>query len=99
MEKLNVTIGETHLLGQQAKYIVETIGRIRREHFIKGKTIREIARDLKVSRNTVRKDLFNDEVFVFTPKGEVKAFTRGATPLDFAYSVHTDSSSRWKYLA
>jgi len=30
---------------------VETIGRIRREHFIKGKTIREIARDLKVSRN------------------------------------------------
>ena len=36
---------------------VETIGRIRREHFIKGKTIREIARDLKVSRNTVRKVL------------------------------------------
>jgi DNA-binding transcriptional regulator YhcF (GntR family) len=33
----------------------ETIGRIRREHFIKGKTIRETARDLKVSRNTVRK--------------------------------------------
>jgi hypothetical protein len=36
---------------------VETIGRIRREHFIKGKTIKEIARDLKVSRNTVRKVL------------------------------------------
>ena len=35
--------------------IVETIARIRREHFIKGKTIKEIARDLKVSRNTVRK--------------------------------------------
>ena len=34
--------------------IVETIARIRREHFIKGKTIKEIARDLKVSRNTVR---------------------------------------------
>jgi len=32
---------------------VETIGRIRREHFIKGKAIKEIARDLKVSRNTV----------------------------------------------
>src|ERR687887_385926 len=40
---------------------VETIGRIRREHFIKGKTIREIARDLKVSRNTVRKVLRSDE--------------------------------------
>src|SRR5579863_3334578 len=37
--------------------IVETIGRIRREHFIKGKTIKEIARDLKVSRNTVRRVL------------------------------------------
>src|SRR5712675_1751913 len=37
--------------------IVETIARIRREHFIKGKTIREIARDLKVSRNTVRRVL------------------------------------------
>src|SRR5260221_12471616 len=37
--------------------IVETIARIRREHFIKGKTIKEIARDLKVSLNTVRKGL------------------------------------------
>src|SRR3979411_1162507 len=37
--------------------IGETIARIRREHFIKGKTIKEIARDLKVSRNTVRKVL------------------------------------------
>jgi transposase len=36
---------------------VETIGRIRREHFLKGKTIKKIARDLKVSRNTVRKVL------------------------------------------
>ncbi len=38
----------------------------------------------------VKVDLFADEVYVFTPKGEVKAFPRGATPLDFAYSVHTD---------
>ena len=36
---------------------VETIGRIRCEHFLKGKTIKEIARDLKVSRNTVRRVL------------------------------------------
>jgi transposase len=41
--------------------IVETIARIRREHFIKGKPIREIARDLKVSRNTVRKVLRSGE--------------------------------------
>lgn len=40
---------------------VETIGRIRRERFLKGKTIKEIARDLKVSRNTVRKVLRSGE--------------------------------------
>ena len=37
--------------------VVETIGRIRREHFVKGKPIKEIMRELKVSRNTVRKVL------------------------------------------
>jgi transposase len=37
--------------------VVETIGRIRREHLVKGKSIKEIARDLKISRNTVRKVL------------------------------------------
>ena len=37
--------------------VVETIARIRREHFVKGKTIKEIARDLGVSRNTVRRVL------------------------------------------
>src|SRR5262249_56250757 len=41
--------------------IVETIARIRREHFVKGKTIKEIARDLGVSRNTVRKVLRSGE--------------------------------------
>jgi len=35
--------------------IVETIGRIRREHFVRGKSIREIARELKLSRNKVHK--------------------------------------------
>ncbi|MDQ5986921.1 MAG: GTP pyrophosphokinase [Syntrophus sp. SKADARSKE-3] len=34
--------------------------------------------------------LFPDEVYVFTPGGDVKSFPRGATPIDFAYSVHTD---------
>ena len=41
--------------------IVETIGRIRREHLVKGKSIKEIARDLKISRNTVRKVLRSGE--------------------------------------
>ena len=44
--------------------VVETIGRIRREHLVKGKSIKEIARDLKVSRNTVRKVLRSGETSV-----------------------------------
>jgi GTP pyrophosphokinase len=39
---------------------------------------------------TVRTDLFPDEVYVFTPKGDVKEFPVGTTPIDFAYSIHTD---------
>jgi guanosine-3',5'-bis(diphosphate) 3'-pyrophosphohydrolase len=39
-------------------------------------------------------DLFEDEVFVFTPKGEVKRIAAGATPLDFAYEIHTDVGHR-----
>jgi len=43
---------------------------------------------------TLKVDLFEDEVFVFTPKGEVKSLAAGATPLDFAYEVHTDVGHR-----
>ena len=39
---------------------------------------------------TVKVDLFPTEVYVFTPNGEVKEFPTGATPVDFAYSIHTD---------
>ena len=38
---------------------------------------------------SVKTDLFNDQVFVFTPKGEIKPLPAGATPLDFAYRIHT----------
>jgi GTP diphosphokinase / guanosine-3',5'-bis(diphosphate) 3'-diphosphatase len=43
---------------------------------------------------TLRTDLFQDEVYVFTPKGEVKVLPAGATPIDFAYAVHTDVGHR-----
>jgi predicted transcriptional regulator len=45
--------------------VVETMGRIRREHLVKGKSIKEIARDLKISRNTVRKILRSGETSFF----------------------------------
>ena len=42
----------------------------------------------------IKVDLFPDEVYVFTPKGVIMALARGATAVDFAYSVHTDIGNR-----
>ncbi len=47
-------------------------------------------KDPREFMDTVHLDLFPDEVYVFTPKGDVKALPEGATPIDFAYAVHTD---------
>jgi guanosine-3',5'-bis(diphosphate) 3'-pyrophosphohydrolase len=46
-------------------------------------------RDPREFLETVKIDLFPDEVYVFTPKGDVKQFPVGSTPVDFAYSIHT----------
>ena len=57
----------------------------------------EWQRDLKDSGEfleTIKVDLFPEEVFVFTPKGAVRVFPKGATPVDFAYSVHTQVGHR-----
>jgi GTP pyrophosphokinase len=43
---------------------------------------------------SVRMNLFPDDVYVFTPTGEVKAFPKGATPVDFAYSIHSEVGER-----
>jgi GTP pyrophosphokinase len=50
--------------------------------------------DPKEFMENLKVDLFEDEIFVFTPKGEVKSLTAGATPLDFAYEVHTEIGHR-----
>src|SRR6476619_3694373 len=47
-------------------------------------------RDPQEFINNLKIDLYPEEVYTFTPKGLVKAFPRGATPIDFAYSIHTD---------
>lgn len=47
-------------------------------------------KDPKEFMETLRIDLMENEVYIFTPKGKVLSFPRGATPLDFAYMVHTD---------
>src|SRR6266404_9143111 len=76
--------------------IVETVARIRREHFIKGKTIKEIARDLKVSRNTVRKVLRSGET-AFEYEREVQPrpkLERWAADLDGLLASNVAKSAR-----
>ena len=63
------------------------------EQFAWLRQLLEWQQDLKDPReflDTVKIDLFPEEVYVFTPKGAVKQFPLGATPVDFAYSVHTE---------
>jgi GTP pyrophosphokinase len=53
----------------------------------------EVQQELKNPREFMthlKMALFPDEVYVFTPRGDVKSFPKGATPIDFAYSIHTD---------
>ena len=48
------------------------------------------ARDPGEFIESLKLDLYREEVYTFTPRGEVKALPRGATPVDFAYAIHTD---------
>ena len=52
--------------------------------------IQSESRDSKEFLEHIKGDLFPDEIYVFTPKGKIMALPRGATAVDFAYTVHTD---------
>ncbi len=56
--------------------------------------IQQEIKDPKEFMSNLKLALFPEEVYVFTPKGEVKAFPKGATPIDFAYSIHTDVGNK-----
>ncbi len=50
--------------------------------------------DSREFMDTVKVELFPEEVYVFTPKGDVKSVPKGSTPIDLAYSIHTDVGHR-----
>src|ERR687892_2024364 len=52
--------------------------------------VQQEVRDPEEFLQNLKVDLYPDEVYIFTPKGEVRSLPRGATPVDFAYSIHTD---------
>jgi GTP diphosphokinase / guanosine-3',5'-bis(diphosphate) 3'-diphosphatase len=52
--------------------------------------VQQEVRDPQEFLRSLKVDLYPDEVYIFTPKGEVRSLPRGATPVDFAYSIHTD---------
>jgi GTP pyrophosphokinase len=63
------------------------------EQIKKLRELMESQQELKNPRefmSNLKMALFPDEVYVFTPNGDVKSFPKGATPIDYAYSIHTD---------
>ena len=52
--------------------------------------VQQEVRDPHEFIQNLKVDLYPEEVYIFTPKGQVKALPRGATPIDFAYAIHTD---------
>jgi len=78
----------------------ETEGDVDAEALKRFNGLRELIKEHQQTANpdelleNLKTDLFDSEIYVFTPKGEVKEFPEGATPIDFAFSVHTDVGSR-----
>ncbi len=78
------------------EYRAQVSGRVRPEDANKFSWLREMRKFQKELKDPdeflemIKNDLFPDEVFVFTPKGDLKMFPRGATPVDLAYSIHSE---------
>ena len=96
--EIQIRTGEMHQIAEYGiaahwKYKeAKTLDLVDDKRFAWLRQLLEWQKDLKDPREfleTVRVDLFPDEVYVFTPKGDVKELPKGATPIDFAYSIHT----------
>jgi GTP pyrophosphokinase len=97
--EVQIRTAEMHLIAEQGiaahwKYKEGRVGSERDEQYFQW--LRQLlesqqdVRDPQEFLQNLRIELYPEEVYIFTPKGEVKSLPRGATPVDFAYMVHTD---------
>jgi GTP pyrophosphokinase len=97
--EVQIRTEEMHLHAEEGiaahwKYKEGRVGDHRDERYFKWMRqlleVQQEVRDPQEFMRNLKIDLYPEEVYIFTPKGEVKSLPRGATAVDFAYSVHTD---------
>src|SRR5262249_35724439 len=97
--ELQIRTMEMHRMAEEGiaahwKYKEGRIGDHKDERYFQWmRQLLEYQQDVRDPREFIQNlklELYPEEVYTFTPKGQVKAFPRGATPIDFAYSIHTD---------
>jgi GTP diphosphokinase / guanosine-3',5'-bis(diphosphate) 3'-diphosphatase len=97
--EIQIRTKEMHLIAERgiaAHWRYKERGKISDEAAAKFEWLKDLVNWNQQLRNsdefldTVKTDLFESEIYVFTPKGDVREFPEGSTPIDFAYGVHTD---------
>jgi GTP pyrophosphokinase len=96
--ELQIRTAEMHHIAEEGiaahwRYKEQTLSEKQDERFAWLRRLLEWQQDVQDPiefMETVKIDMFPEEVYVFTPRGEVRTFPRSATPVDFAYAVHTD---------
>jgi GTP diphosphokinase / guanosine-3',5'-bis(diphosphate) 3'-diphosphatase len=101
--EIQIRTKEMHLIAERgiaAHWRYKERGKINDETAEKFEWLKDLVNWNQQVRNsdefldTVKTDLFESEIYVFTPKGDVREFPEGSTPIDFAYGVHTDVGNR-----
>lgn len=97
--EIQIRTEEMHLIAERgiaAHWKYKERGRMNEESMTQSNWMRDLVAWHQTVRNpeefldAVKTDMFDSEIYVFTPNGDVKEFPEGATPIDFAYSIHTD---------
>ena len=101
--EVQIRTEEMHLIAERgiaAHWKYKEKGQIHAETEKKFRWLREFLENSSAGEDSdeylenIKTDLFDTEIYVFTPKGDVKELPEGSTPLDFAYAIHTDVGSR-----